>query len=97
MPKFKEIEETLKREKPFLSEKFKVKEIAIFGSFVRGEQTEKSDLDLLVDFAEPVSLLDLAALEVYLSELLGLKVDVVPKADVRPELKDNILKEAHYL
>jgi len=97
MLSFKEIEEMLRWEKPCLEERFKVKKIAMFGSFVRDEQTEKSDLDLLVDFAEPVSLLDLAALEVHLSELLEIKVDVVPKEDVRSELKDTIFKEAYYL
>ena len=92
-----QIKYILQAQKPFLQKKFKVKNIAIFGSFVRDEQTAKSDLDLLVEFSEPVSLLDIAKLEVYLDELLGLKTDVVPKSDIKPELKDSILKEAHYL
>ncbi len=52
---------------------------------------------MLVEFDEPVSLLWLVKVEIYLSELLGVKVDVVPKKDVRPELKERILKEAVYL
>ncbi len=92
-----QIKQILQVQKPLLQKKFKVKNIAIFSSFVRDEQTAKSDLDLLVEFSEPVSLLDIAKLEVYLDELLGLKTDVVPKSDIKPELKDIILKEAHYL
>ncbi len=97
MPNLNQIKQILKTEKSFLQGKFKVKNIAIFGSFVRNEQTAKSDLDLLVEFSEPVSLLDIAKLEVYLDELLGIKTDVVPKSDIRPELKEIILKEAYYL
>jgi len=50
----KGLEETLKRFKPFLREKFKVKEIGIFGSYVRGEEAEESDVDILVEFYEPI-------------------------------------------
>ncbi len=57
----------------------------------------KAILDVLVEFDEPVSLLWLVKVENYLSELLGVKVDLVPKKDVRPELKERILKEAVYL
>ncbi len=97
MPDLNQIKRILQAQKPLLQEKFKVKSIAIFGSFVRGEQTSGSDLDLLVEFSEPVSLLDVAKLEVYLDELLGIKTDVVPKSDVRSELKQTILDEAHYI
>ena len=92
-----QIKHILQAQKPFLQKKFKVKNIAIFGSFVRDEQTAKSDLDLLVEFSEPVSLLDIAKLEVYLDKLLGIKTDVVPKNDIRPELREVILEEAYYL
>lgn len=77
-----------------LREKYKVKELELFGSYVRGEQKDKSDLDVLVEFEEPVSLLGLVRVENYLSELLGVKIDLVPKKDLRPELKDRILSEA---
>jgi len=87
------IKDTLIKEKDFLRKKYKIKELSLFGSFVRGEQKESSDLDILVSFSEPVSLLDIAQLEVYLSDLLGIKIDVVPKDDIRPELKDIISRE----
>ncbi len=79
---------------PVLREEFKVKSVGLFGSYVRGEQKGGSDLDVLVEFEEPVSLLKLVSLENYLSDLLGVKVDLIPKADIRPELRDRILSEA---
>jgi predicted nucleotidyltransferase len=61
---------------------------------VRGEQREKSDIDFLVDILRPISLLELVGAEIYLSEILGVKVDLVPKKDVREELREIILAEA---
>jgi len=65
----------------------------MFGSYTRGEQRENSDLDLLAEFDEKASLLDLAGAQVMLSELLGVKVDLVPREDIRPELKESIESE----
>ena len=93
----KDIIEILKRHQKDLSARFKVKEIGVFGSYIRGEQKEKSDVDVLVEFEEPVSLLWVVKVENYLTELLGKKVDLIPKRDVRPELKEQILIEAVYL
>ena len=92
-----EIIQTLKSHKVELKNKFKVEEIGLFGSYIRGEQKEKSDIDILVEFDEPVSLLGLVGAENHLSELLGIKVDLVPKKDLRPELRENIIKEAVFL
>jgi len=97
MKTLKEIEKILKENKAILAERFKVKEIGIFGSYVRGEQKEKSDVDILVSFYEPISLLKLVSLENFLSVLTGVKVDIVPKEDIRPELKERILEEVIYL
>ncbi|RKY63053.1 MAG: hypothetical protein DRQ08_10340 [Candidatus Latescibacterota bacterium] len=97
MKTINEIREILREQKPFLRKRYKVSEIGMFGSYVRGEQNEMSDLDILVEFEEPVSLLDIAGLEIFLSDLLGIKVDVVPKRSIRPELKEIILREAVYL
>jgi len=92
--KLEEIKEIIRKHKHELEEKFKLKSISIFGSYVRGEQKEGSDIDVLVEFAEPVSLLRIVSLENYLSDILGIKVDLVPKKNLRNELKDVILKEA---
>jgi uncharacterized protein len=80
-----------------LRHEYKIIEIGIFGSYIRGEQKRKSDIDILVKFDQPVSLLDLVGAENYLSDLLGIKVDLVPKEDVRPELKKRILGEVVYV
>jgi predicted nucleotidyltransferase len=76
---------------------FGVKEIGIFGSYVRGEQRDTSDIDILVDFDAPLSLLKLVRLENYLSDLLEISVDLIPKNDIRQELKKRILEETIYL
>ncbi|MCL6613061.1 MAG: nucleotidyltransferase family protein [Firmicutes bacterium] len=94
MKSLEEIKHLLAEVKPLLKDRYKVREVRLFGSFVRGEQTEESDLDVLVGFDQPVSLLDLAALEIFLNDLLGIRVDVVPQEDLREELRGYILKEA---
>ena len=63
--------------KPLLRERFKVKTIGVFGSYVRGEQNKKSDLDILVDFSEPIGLFKFVELEDFLSQELVVKVDLV--------------------
>ncbi|MEJ5227357.1 nucleotidyltransferase family protein [Thermodesulfovibrio sp.] len=94
MKTLSEIAEILQEKKELLREKYKVKEIGVFGSYVRGEQKESSDVDILVDFEKPVSLLKIVSLENYLSDLIGIKVEVVPKRDIRSELRESILREA---
>jgi len=94
-----EVKETLARHKEELRKRFKVKEIGIFGSYVKGEQKEVSDLDILVEFEEDakLSLLDVVGLEIELSDLLGVKVDLVEKRDLKPHVGQRILKEVIYL
>lgn len=92
-----EIRDILTKNKGIIQENYKVKKIGIFGSYVRGEQKEDSDLDIIVDFSEPVSLLKLVNFENFLQNITGVKVDVVPEGDIRPELRNNILNEVSYL
>ena len=68
--------------------------VRIFGSVVRGESNDSSDLDLLVDMAEGRSLLDLVALGDDLEQALGVAVDVVTEKSLSPYLRDRILAEA---
>jgi predicted nucleotidyltransferase len=89
------IKETLKRFKPALQEKFKVKEIGIFGSYVRGEESEESDVDILVEFSEPIGWEFIDLIE-FLEKILGRKVDLVTVRALKPQLKDKILKEVVY-
>lgn len=99
MKTVEEIKGILKEHKEEVSRKYKVSEIGIFGSFVRGEQKKRSDLDILVEFDEEniPSLLKLIEMERYLQRLLRKKVDLVMKSGIRPELKDIILKEVVYI
>jgi predicted nucleotidyltransferase len=77
-----------------LTEKYHVKTMSVFGSYVRDEQTKTSDIDILVEFTQPVGLFTFIELEEYLSDLLGLKVDLVLREGIKPGLKDHILHEA---
>ncbi|HAX62134.1 MAG TPA: hypothetical protein DCX95_06255 [Elusimicrobia bacterium] len=97
MKTFKEIKNIIQKHKDELRKKYKVQETGIFGSYVRDDQTPTSDVDILVEFSEPISLLDRASLLNYLKELLGINVDLVRKRQVRPELKESILREVVYL
>jgi len=85
----------LKEHKEELKEKYGVKEIGMFGSYVRGEYKEKSDLDILVEFEEEakIGLLKFVNMENYLSELIGMKVDLVEKSALKPRIGKQILKE----
>jgi len=79
--------------KPEMAARYKVREIALFGSFVRGEQGGASDVDVLVDFEEGADLFDLVGLALFLEEELQRKVDVVPKRALRAELRETVLRE----
>jgi len=91
----KEIEEILRRHKPFLKEKFKVKKIGIFGSYGRGEESKKSDVDILVEFCEPIGW-EFIDLKEFLEEILSREVDLVTVRALKPRLRGRILKEVVY-
>jgi len=74
-----------------------VKEIGVFGSFVKGEQRKKSDVDILVELEEPIGLFKFMDLEEYLGKLLKLKVDLVTKGALKPKIGEHILEEVVYL
>ena len=97
MRRLEEIQEILRQKKPILRERFKVKEIGIFGSFVRGEEKDTSDLDILVELERPVGLIKFVGLQNYLSNELGEKVDLVTKSALKPRIKKNILSEVVYV
>jgi predicted nucleotidyltransferase len=73
--------------------KFNPKLVGIFGSYARNEQQRESDLDILVDFNDSVNLIELIGLEQELTELLGIKVDLVTLKSVNPSLNDYIQKD----
>ena len=96
---FEEATAILREHKAEVVQKYRVREIGIFGSFVRGEQKRGSDIDILVEFTPRniPGLLRLIEMEIYLEKLLRKKVDVVIKSGIRPELKKGILKEVIYI
>lgn len=74
-------------------QKYKARLKGVFGSFVRGEGKETSDIDILVDFDDKADLFDLVGLGYYLEEKFGRKIDIVLEKYIRQELKEKILSE----
>ena len=91
------IKQILESQKQYLKEHYHVSEIGVFGSYVRGEQTPESDVDILVSFDEVPSLLKFVGIENYLSDLLGVKADLVMKRVLKPFIGEYILREVIYL
>lgn len=83
----------LKKLEPALNKQYKVKSLGVFGSYIRGEQKSGSDLDLLVEFNETPSLFEFIRLENKLSEIFGIKVDLVMKNSLKKAIGQHILKE----
>lgn len=95
----KEITKLLKKNKAEIQNKYKVKDIGIFGSYVRGEQQARSDVDILVEFNEEdiPGLYKFIEFERYIEKIIRKKVDLVRRGGIRAELKDIILKEVIYI
>lgn len=85
--------EKLRQQLPLLVERYQVESLGVFGSYVRQEQRPGSDLDILVTFREPPSLLEFIALENHLPDTLGVKVDLVMKDALKPRIAERILDE----
>ena len=94
MKTLREIKKILQDYKKELKEKYQIKKISIFGSYVRNQQKKRSDIDLLVEFEETPDLLKFIEIEEYLAKLIGVKVDLVRRPVLRKELRKQILKEA---
>jgi hypothetical protein len=99
MPNLSEIQAQVQALKPVLQAIYQVDRVGIFGSYVRGEQTSSSDLDVLVEFLPDArfGLTKFCELEEYLGDALGLKVDLVMKTGLKPHIGDRILREVVYL
>ena len=92
-----EIKGLIQQNRLELKRQFHVEKIGVFGSYARGDQKKRSDIDFLVTFDETISLFTLSGLFIYLQEQLGRKVDVVPFNSLRPELRKYVLKDLIYL
>jgi predicted nucleotidyltransferase len=99
MPTLKETKTQLEQLKPILKKRFQVETIGIFGSYTRGEQKNKSDIDILVTFTEPnnIDLIDFITLKQFLTRKLKTKIDLVDKTALKHRIKDKILQETIYI
>lgn len=86
------IEEIKKKIIPILK-RYPVKRAGVFGSVVRGEDTQESDIDILVEIEERMSLLDFVGLKLELEEALGKKVDLGEYSTIKPIIREQILSE----
>lgn len=96
MKKLEELKEIIKSHKHEMTQKFKVKKIAIFGSCAKNEQTDKSDVDILVEFKEPVGLL-FVHLADFLEEILAVKVDLLTPDAIKPNRHKYIMEDLVYV
>lgn len=93
MKKISEIKKYIAENRPFIADKFKVKKIGIFGSYATNQAAAGSDLDILIEFYEPIGFFAFLDLERYLTDLLGVKVDLVSKKALKPLIGKHILRE----
>lgn len=97
MKTVKDIEIIIKKNRKELEEKFGLKEIGIFGSYVRGGQLQDSDIDILVEIERPMGFIKFIKFENHLSQILGVKVDLVTKKALKPYIGKRILQEVQYV
>lgn len=97
MKNITQIKKSLTEHKQELCTKFQISDIGIFGSYIQDQQNKNSDLDVLVEFRKVPGLLQFIRLENYLTDLLGVKVDLVRRKSLRKELRNSILNQTVYL
>jgi predicted nucleotidyltransferase len=88
---------SLKKLKGEVTREYSVKKIGVFGSVARSEETEQSDVDLLVEFSKPVGFVTFMRLENFLSERLGERVDLVTADSLKPMIRQDVLAEVVYV
>lgn len=93
MKTISDIKNIIVKHRETLSRKYGVKDIGVFGSYAISKQKAKSDIDILVEFNEIPDLIKFIELENYLEDLLQIKVDLVEKSSIRPQLKKDILQK----
>ena len=94
MKTLSEIRKILQDHAEILRLRYGITNIAVFGSVVRGEASENSDVDILADIPLSINFIDLMGVELYLCDMLGVNVDLVPRGEIRPQLRERILSEA---
>ncbi len=91
-----EILKILKNIKNDINQRYRVKTIGLFGSYVNNRQKNTSDIDFLVEFEEDADLFHLIGLSNYLEEIFNTKVDVISKPSLKEDIKQQILQEVIY-
>lgn len=89
-----ELRSILKKHLPDIQQEYDIRSLELFGSYIHGTQKRRSDLDILVEFSHPVSLLEFIKVENTLSDLLGVPVDLVDKKSLKPRIRERILAQA---
>ncbi len=97
MLKRSEVQQRIKENLAELNRNYAVAEIGFFGSYARNEQRLDSDLDILVTFSKPVGFVSFMQLEQHLQQLLGVKIDLVTRAALKPRIGTRILNEVEYV
>jgi len=92
-----EIKEIIEQHRPELKKQFHVEKIGVFGSYARGDQKKRSDVDFLVTFDKNISLMELGGLYSFLQDIMGRRVHVVPKDNIRPEFREGIIRDVLYI
>jgi predicted nucleotidyltransferase len=87
----------LEKNKEAIQEQFDIKSLGIFGSYAKGHSSKKSDIDMLVEFSKTPTMFKFIQLERKLSQILGIKVDLVTRKALKPLIKEHILQETIFL
>ena len=97
MNQLEELKNVILKNKNRLMESYNLKSIGIFGSYIKGEESINSDLDILVDFSNPIDLFKFLELEEELQNICSLKVDLVSVKSLKPHIGRQILSEVQYI
>ena len=85
---------TLREHRPVLRDRYGVRSLGVFGSWVRGEQTKRSDIDILVEIDDDaLTLFQFVELREYLRDLLGVRVDLVERNTLKPYIGQRVMQE----
>lgn len=96
-PYVNQIKTIIQKHSDLLRDTYHVEKIGVFGSAARGDSTDTSDIDVLVEFSEPIGMFKFIKLEEYLSGLIGKKIDLVTKNALKSAIKEDILQEVVYV
>ena len=97
MNQIEELKNVILKNKNRLMENYNLKSIGIFGSYIKGEESINSDLDILVDFSNPIDLFKFLELEEELQNICSKKVDLVSVKSLKPHIGRQILSEVQYI